>query len=321
MVVIKNYDCVDAGGEYCPCYLAEVGECILCSHLQNKKICECIWTGQCIYQNYIWNHNKRKNERKDFQAQVLDKKNIMEDIFLLKIKLDKKIVKDLKHPGSYLMLKPKDSPEYFSAPMSIMDTDENESCIYTLIEILGSKSKTLSNIEENIIVRGPYFNGLIGLKKLKKAKANKILVVGRGAGIAPAINTIKYLIRNHNKITFIVDYGRRKEEYMEEYIKNLNCTIKKMNLKDEKEMDMLRDMAKEGYDILYSSGSDNFSRRMYPIARKHKMDFVILNNSKICCGEGICGSCTSKDVHGNLVKMCKTQVKPQEIMKRGMPYE
>ncbi|NFG18899.1 sulfide/dihydroorotate dehydrogenase-like FAD/NAD-binding protein, partial [Clostridium botulinum] len=43
-------DCIDAGSEYCPCHLAETGDCILCSQLSGKKFCDCInWKGVCIY--------------------------------------------------------------------------------------------------------------------------------------------------------------------------------------------------------------------------------------------------------------------------------
>ena len=43
-------DCIDAGTEYCPCHLAETGDCILCSELCSKTFCDCVnWKGTCIY--------------------------------------------------------------------------------------------------------------------------------------------------------------------------------------------------------------------------------------------------------------------------------
>lgn len=41
-------DCIDAGTEFCPCHLAEEGECILCSQLHGKCFCDCVnWKGVC----------------------------------------------------------------------------------------------------------------------------------------------------------------------------------------------------------------------------------------------------------------------------------
>lgn len=45
-------DCIDAGTEFCPCHLAEEGECILCSQLHGKCFCDCVnWKGFAYMKN------------------------------------------------------------------------------------------------------------------------------------------------------------------------------------------------------------------------------------------------------------------------------
>lgn len=68
-------DCIDAGSEYCPCHLAETGDCILCSQLSGKKFCDCInWKGVCIYQEFIWNGKKAKEERETYLGKIIKKR-------------------------------------------------------------------------------------------------------------------------------------------------------------------------------------------------------------------------------------------------------
>ena len=63
----ETIDCIDAGTEFCPCHLAESGECILCSQLQGGHFCDCLnWKGVCIYQEFHDNGNKAKEQRKTY---------------------------------------------------------------------------------------------------------------------------------------------------------------------------------------------------------------------------------------------------------------
>ena len=62
---MKEYaNCIDCGTEFCPCKLAETGECILCSQLQGEHFCDCLnWNGVCIYQELYNNGMKAKKGR------------------------------------------------------------------------------------------------------------------------------------------------------------------------------------------------------------------------------------------------------------------
>ncbi|QEK12195.1 hypothetical protein FQB35_07300 [Crassaminicella thermophila] len=90
-----------------------------------------------------------------------------------------------------------------------------------------------------------------------------------------------------------------------------------LNLREEKGLNEFRNiLVRRKYDLIYSAGSDKF----HGIIRKEinslnkGVKFVITNNSKICCGEGVCGSCTCKTKGGNVIKMCKSQLEVKELL-------
>ncbi|MBF8983013.1 sulfide/dihydroorotate dehydrogenase-like FAD/NAD-binding protein [Lutibacter sp. B2] len=316
-MVDKRLQCIDAGSEYCPCYLAECNECIICSHLQGKSACECDWSGVCIYQEFFWCGNKKRNTREECNAKIVQKKMIKEDLAILKIKVNRTLARQLKHPGSYVFVREVDKPTFFDAPMSIMNVDEDKSEIDIALRVVGSKTKSLIEVSEDILLRGPYWNGLIGLKQLKNTSNEEVMVVARGLGMAPAALTLKYLLKNNNKVTFIIDPGKVDIVFIKDYIKEYDVDINILNLKQENDMEKFRNIIKnKNFSLAYSAGSDNFHRVVYKEVKKNNMKtkFVITNNNTICCGEGICGSCICKTANGDEVKMCKTQIQSGQIL-------
>ena len=75
-MIKEAIDCIDAGTEYCPCKLAESGECLICSQCQGECFCDCLnWKGVCIYQEFYNNGNKANDGRKAYDCTVEDVKN------------------------------------------------------------------------------------------------------------------------------------------------------------------------------------------------------------------------------------------------------
>jgi hypothetical protein len=168
----ETIDCIDAGTEFCPCHLAESGECILCSQLQGNHFCDCLnWKGVCIYQEFHDNGNKAKEQRKTYTCKVCDKVLYPDDVLLVKFEAPHKLVIDLARPGSFIFVRSEENV-YFDVPISILDSDIETNIISIMIEIRGIKTKQLLNIESggNITIRGPYWNGVFGLKNIGKQK-------------------------------------------------------------------------------------------------------------------------------------------------------
>ncbi len=318
MLINKKIECVDAGSEYCPCYLAETNDCIVCSHLQGKEFCDCNWNGVCIYQEFYWCNKQKKNIRSTVEAQILQKQILEPDIIIFKIKVTKTLARHLKQPGSYVFIRDPKQPLFFDVPMSIMRVDENKAEIYIAVQLLGAKTKTLLDCSEKILLKGPYWNGLLGLKYLKELKEKNVLIVARGIALAPALLVIEYLLHNKNKITFIMDSGKKEKIFIEDFLHDLNIENLRVNLRTEEGLSIIRNLLTNGeYHVVYSGGSDKVHKRVLKqinICAKN-IPLVITNNNKLCCGEGICGSCSLKLQNGSLIKMCKAQIEAEEILK------
>ena len=104
--MIEKAECIDCGTEYCPCKLAENGECIVCSQLQGSKFCDCInWQGVCIYQELINNGKKAKNPRKTIKCNVLDIQMFKDNLIILTLEVPHRLAVNLVRPGSYIFIK------------------------------------------------------------------------------------------------------------------------------------------------------------------------------------------------------------------------
>ncbi|SHJ48253.1 sulfide/dihydroorotate dehydrogenase-like FAD/NAD-binding protein [Paramaledivibacter caminithermalis] len=313
------YECIDAGSDYCPCYLAETNDCITCSHLQGKDFCDCNWRGVCIFQEYMWNGKKAKLARKNFMGKVLDKEVIGDNLIIFKIAVTKSFARDLKQPGSYVFIRDPNKQEYFDIPMSIMYADDNKGEIHIAVQIIGTKTKTLLSVEDEINIRGPYWNGILGLKELKTLKNANTLIVARGAALAPAVNILKYLVRNNNKITLLMDKGKFDNIFIDDYIDESRILTIDMDIMSDKGKLIIQELIRNNnYDLCFSGGSDvqhkdinEFLKELSPHTR-----YVVTNNRQICCGEGICGSCSIR-IGNKTLKACKSQIEPAYMFEKG----
>lgn len=313
----ENLSCIDAGSEYCPCYLAETNDCIVCSQLNGKSFCDCSWNGVCIYQEYFWCGNKKKDQRAVKEAEIIEKRKVHEEVIILKLKTEQALARQLKQPGSYVFIRDAHKPNFFDAPMSIMNANENTGEIEIAIHVLGPKTKSLMTCMDKVLIKGPYWNGILGFKDLKNMKEKKALIIARGISLAPSLLTIKYLLKHRNKVTFIMDSGKINQIFIMDYIKDLDIEKIELNLRNQEERNIMTDILKDGdYDLIYSGGSDRLHGivadeiKKLSIQTKH----IITNNSEMCCGEGICGACSCKSKNGNVIKMCKTQLAAKDVL-------
>ncbi len=313
------YQCIDAGSDYCPCYLAETNDCITCYHLQGKEFCDCSWRGVCIFQEYNWNGKRAKIARENFSAKIVDKKIIGDNLIIFKMAVTKTFARHLKQPGSYIFIRDINKPDYFHTPMSIMYADDVKGEIHVAIQIIGTKTKSLLSIEDEIMVRGPYWNGVLGIKGLKTLKSSNVLIIARGIALAPAVNILRYLVRNNNKITLIMDKGKFSETFIEDYIDESRILTIEADIISEKGKLIIKELIRNNhYDLCFSGGSDpqhDAIKRFLDQLSPHTK-YVITNNKEICCGEGICGSCSMK-VGDKTVKACKTQMNTSYIFEKG----
>ncbi|MEN8075770.1 sulfide/dihydroorotate dehydrogenase-like FAD/NAD-binding protein [Clostridioides difficile] len=297
---------------------------MLCSQLQGSHFCDCLnWKGVCIYQEFHDNGNKAKEQRKTYSCKVIEKVLYPEDVLLIKFEAPHKLVIDLAKPGSFIFVRSLENV-YFDVPISILESNIETNIISIMIEIRGVKTKQLLNIEDGgeITIRGPYWNGVFGLKNIRKQKNNDTLVIARGIGMAPMIPVLQKLVENDNTVTLIIDKQPFKDIYVTEWLDKLNIVPQEMNLIDKGELSpegkvAIKSLIKyNNISLIHIAGADiltyNIIDFLDSLDRKD-IDLSCCNNFKMCCGEGVCGSCTARFSGHRVKRFCKVQASPRGI--------
>ena len=317
-------DCIDAGTEFCPCHLAESNECILCSQLQGSCFCDCLnWNGVCIYHEYINNGSKAKEGRKTYNCLVEKKELYEDDVLLIKFKVPHKLSIDLVKPGSFIFIRTNENV-YFDVPISILESDIETNIVTIMIEIRGIKTKKLLDIEEGgeITIRGPYWNGVFGLKNLNKQINNNVLVIARGIGMAPMMPVIRKLSLNNNNVDLILDKAPYKDNYVREFLSEYKLNIieesalDKGDLTDEIKVLLKSYIKDKNISYIHIAGADILTVRIIDFLNKIQCEDIKLsccNNIKMCCGEGVCGSCTARFSGHRVKRFCKVQADPRNV--------
>lgn len=318
-------ECIDSGTEFCPCKLAESGECIVCSQLQGGCFCDCLnWNGVCIYHEFINNGSKAKEGRKTYNCLVKETKFYEKDVLLIRFEVPHKLAIDLVKPGSFIFIRSNKDNVYFDVPISVMESDIETNIVSIMIEVRGIKTKNLLEIKEgeNITIRGPYWNGVFGLKNLKSQTNNNVLVLARGIGMAPMIPVIRKLSLNNNNINLILDETPYKDNYVKEYLDEYNVEVNKEilidkgDLSDEAKVIIKNLINEKDIKYIHISGADILTIKVIEyldsLDRKD-IKLSCCNNVKMCCGEGVCGSCTARFSGHRVKRFCKVQTDPRNV--------
>jgi len=309
----------------CPCHLAETGDCILCSQLAGEDFCDCCnFNGVCIYQEYATNNYKAKESRKYYNCKILKKNKFEDNLIILTIAASDKLVSELVHAGSYIFARRPNSEARFDTPISILDTDTKNNTITIAIEIKGVKTKALDVLEigEQLLVKGPFWNGTMGLKNIYETKNSKCLIVARGIGQAPMIPILKHLHSNNNEIIVVLDNSPFKNSFIIEYLqkyasKVIECTIIDNGKITEGASDILKDIiSNNDITLVNCDAADILNYELMKVVEdiNKNIKYSCCNNAKMCCGEGVCGCCTRVNNDLKLRRLCKMQTEPKYVL-------
>lgn len=312
---MKTLSCADSGSKYCPCHLAYSKDCIRCNMLNKNETCDCIWQGVCIYNEVNHNKNSKVIERQEYLCDIEAMTLIEENTYLIKIKIPKELSKDLRSPGAYVFLKGKDKESnIFSAPISVLDVDLEKNTLEVIIKQVGIKTKGIINSDQ-VYIKGPYFNGLFGIKDIKSMSKSNCLVILNGLSQVNSINVIQRLIENNNKVDVFINHNGVILDNVIQKIYDLGASIYHIDIEEDKEF--IADYIKSNnIKLVYSGASNRFNKEIMNIvdAIDENIKLAVSNNNLICCGEGICGACCI-DLNGVKVKSCKTQINSREYLK------
>lgn len=292
----KRMQCIDAGSQHCPCRLAALGDCLVCSRLAGHDNCDCDWQGVCIYNEYVQNGcsevPQRNAKKYKIQKLIMYGKNLA----VMRVEVPEGLAEKASFPGSYVFMKNPDAEPFFYAPLSIMKTDLQERYIEVAVQINGPKTRKLLESDDCVELRGIYCNGLLGAEKLTAPGARKVLCLAKGIGLAPLVNYSRWA-DGKDHIDFVIDTEKISTAFVEECLAGSRVNSVKYSLLPAS----IKWPEQEQYDIIVLSASDYYHKNIY--IPDHKK--VVSNNHYMCCGEGICGSCMAVDKDGDHYRMCK----------------
>ena len=312
---MKTLSCADSGSKYCPCHLAYSNDCIRCNMLNKNKTCDCIWQGVCIYNEVNHNKNSPVIERREYLCDIESMTSIEENTYLIKIKIPKELSKDLRSPGAYVFIKRKEKESnVFSAPISVMDVDLDKNTLEVIVRPVGIKTKGIIKSDQ-VYIKGPYYNGLFGIKDIKSMSKSNCLVILNGLSQVNSINVIQRLIENNNKVDVFINHNGVVLNNVIQKIYDLGASIYHIDIEEDK--NFISDYIKSNcIKLVYSGASNRFNKLVMDIVDSidENIKLAVSNNNLICCGEGICGACCI-DLNGVKVKSCKTQINSREYLK------
>lgn len=306
-----EYRCVDLGSEKCPCTLMESGQCYTCNMIKGGKCnCSSLWQGVCPYTEYIQSGKKAKKNSLLKNFNIFKIKSYSPTLTVITLEVPIAYGIKCKDIGAFLMLK----WQNWFIPISVLQValDYEEQLGYIDIAINATGPKTIgllkaSVIGQDVTVKGPFYSGL--LRKRKIDFKGQTIIVAKGIALMPLIN-IKDALRK-NIIYFGLDTSKLPKEFLNKYLGDLEFE----EIDIEKDIYDISETVKEKYG--YSLASCDISPNLFFMTSPYYVGQLLNltsfdeskvirpNHSNMCCGEGICGSCSHTDKDGIVIKTCK----------------
>lgn len=302
--------CIDVNSSYCPCILANMNHCVLCSHLQGKTDCACEWSGTCVLYEQFWQQktNMKRTTRTEEVTTFDSAERIGDHTVLATIKISEKLAELLDKAGSFVFLRRADDAMFYHFPVGVMAVEDGK--LTVAIETIGTKSgRLLEDTSTRIIVRGPYYNGVFGEPWLTSLRKERAVLLAGGIGQAPSVSIAKQLVQSGNRVTAILASGKVGRIFVDTMLKRMGIEVISVPSMRREGIGILQKILQKGVDFVASCGSDNQHCGIIKVLHEMGIDLpmVATNNAVMCCGEGVCGSCQHKTKDGHTVRLCKMQ--------------
>ena len=317
--------CANYASDTCPCVLAENGHCIVCSLCRGEDFCTCTDTVSfCIMQELKNNGGKAKDTHHITRCEIVSVKNLDENLRFLRVKIPHGRAREFKVIGSYVFVRVKENT-FYDVPISVFNEDLEKDTIDLIIQIRGVKTETFRNLKDGdfLFLRGPYCNGIQGRKTLANLKEKKVLAFCRGIGFIPSLRLIDFLCKKRNQVEVYVDEGKISWESIKDFLPLPQVKVDKIKLCDDqgnlnKEIiSIIREAKEEKVNLIHLGLSSFLSKKFIDEIQSCEggLQVSCINNSQVCCGEGICGSCTKNIDAEKTVHLCKEQLSLGDLQK------
>lgn len=309
--------CEDAGSSFCPCHLALTGNCLCCPVINQTGSCDrCAWSGTCVWVESHWARGQARPGRPEHLAQVVDRWPLTKTAFALELAVPSHLVNALQPAGSFLMVRPAGQKTWFDLPLAVARLDPAKSTVTHYIQLAGPKTRALSSSGEALWVRGPFANGLVGRGHINAQPPGRALLVAVGIGQGPALHAATQMLAAKRPVDALLGPGDLGRVFINDELAALGASVTQLDSDHARNGRTFQHfLAANTYRLLVSAGSDEQHRVLGQLLRQAspKTPLVYTNNAVMCCGEGICGSCT-RLVGSGLTRACKAQ-----ITSPGMP--
>ncbi|NMA54863.1 MAG: hypothetical protein GX952_02885 [Firmicutes bacterium] len=304
-----SLQCVDAGTQYCPCYLAESGHCFVCSLLAGAEFCDCRWSGDCSYMNF--RHKNRVPAGREETVVEVKVQLLRPDLIDIRFRVGAEAAMHYSQPGAFLFIRPLSAPSSAAVPLSIVDVINDE--IWLVAKCVGPKSKLLSSLARKAVVKGPFFSALSSSHLIKISRNQRVVLAAGGVGQSAIILAAKTLQRGGNIMKACIAPGAAGMIYTAAGLENCGAEVVEVASMRESGLDLIGEwLIHFEPTLVVCAGPDIFKDALWQLAAGRGLDLVHSQNINICCGEGLCGSCLSADFEQGRVPLCKAQYRIYE---------
>ncbi|VBB07967.1 Hypothetical protein LUCI_3232 [Lucifera butyrica] len=309
--------CVDINSLYCPCLLADTNHCISCSHLKGEDLCDCNWAGVCILYEKQWQSKNKMRQSEDspirieIESKFTIKEKISDNTYWLEMPISQELAEGLNKIGSFVFLRCPQDPQFYHFPVGVMKIENNN--LQVVIEAVGPKSSRIFQEDNNcVLVRGPYYNGVFGQPWIDKIANSKIILLAGGIGQPPALPIVQKLGRNQNQVTAILAPGKTGKVFIERELMEAGIMVTTVTSMRVAGLPLLKKLFQSRTtcpDLVVSAGPDELHYGVIAAMQEAgiNLPMAATNNSVMCCGEGICGSCERETNDHQLIRTCKVQ--------------
>lgn len=322
--MIINGICADYGSRYCPCVLAEAGECAVCSQVNGKPFCDCKASGGiCIQQELLRGGGKARPGRQSYACKVMTVIHLAGVVFL-RVQVPLELEREVKRPGGFVFVRPAGASAWFDVPVSVQYEEMVVGSIGITILLRGVKTFQFKDIAEGetLLVRGPYTNGVLGLQQLELQQQGKCLVLVKGIGLLPSVSVIRHLQSRHNEVALYVDEGGFPASIWQVWLDLFELSCEPLTLLDGQGAlsaavrECIHSFASSGGNLIHLGTSEYVIHQVAEFVATSGLSDIRLsacNNARMCCGEGVCGACTETSADRRVIHHCKEQVDIRKI--------
>lgn len=296
--------CVDAGSEYCPCYLAENGHCFVCSLLAGAESCDCRWSGSCSYLNYWFGSGAIANRSE--RTVIVEKQRLGSNLLKIRFALEAEWLPSYSQAGTFLFIRPAFAPSSAAVPISVVDVSGNEVCL--VVKCVGPKTSLLLAADDRVVIRGPYFSGLTDTQILKTTRNEEAVLVAGGMGQSAIVMAAKALLRGGNTIKVCLAPGSANLVYVGEKLRSYGAEVEEVASMRPFGLRVIAGwLTQLKPAVVVCAGPEVLQAAVSALAPSSRTEFVRSQNITMCCGDGLCGSCLSVHFGQERIPLCKAQ--------------